>query len=77
MTTDPVVPGANAPSTAYKLGGAVHGCGCGMGLGFLCFFCAMGAAAVPLVGWIAAVGLVGAGLILPFLCAWAGYKARQ
>ena len=51
------------------------GCG-GCGIGLLSIVMGIGLAGIPVIGWILAVGFIGAGFMWPFLGAWAGSQTE-
>jgi hypothetical protein len=56
-------------------GCASGGCG-GCGIGLLSIVIGIGLAGIPVIGWMLAVGFIGAGFLWPFLGAWAGSQTE-
>lgn len=59
-------------TAAERRKGAVSGFGCGCLMGTVSLMIGIGLSAIPFVGWILAVGFIGAAFFWPFLGAWLG-----
>jgi len=57
-------------------GCASGGCG-GCGIGLFSIVIGIGLAGIPVIGWMLAVGFIGAGFLWPLLGAWAGSQVES
>ena len=55
----------------------LSGCGCGCLIDLMSMMMGIGLAAIPVVGWILAIGFIGAGFLWPLIGAWIGSQGVE